>query len=1045
MIEWLASICQENRLNEKWLLAQDMRSPQQWKDRLALAGYSSINLYSKTIQSIAIALSSEALAGQQLTLVNSATSRLILQNVVEDLANSNQLEYFDKVQRLDGLSTLLARSIQDLQLSEVEPDSVCEAAFDSIEKGRDLKTIYATYHERLVNGKLAGYAQCLHTVRRGLSDGSIVLPPDLLLLIPESLELYSLEQSVLDAIESKTTAKKPDHLELVDVDAVIDQIKVCFSGSSKKVELFAGFGEVNEVRGVARRILQNPDGHSNSLDKTEILYTDYEQYVPIIVDSLTNWLADIDSVDERRLSIDNLPVTFADGIACIYSRPGRALRCWLRWAGTDFVQSRVVQMIREGLVQRPLDKGEIGYTRLANTLRKIAIGFKSNRYVPKLHAAIQTANQQLKDSITDAKEVLVNASDREPTEEFGLAALEMVFSMIAPLIELAPREGDSATAMLNKVKLFLLRCARSDSKMDRLARSQLIDDIDGMLASIRVTEGIEFDVRLWLEDLPTESTILASGPLPGKVHVASLSKGAQTGRPNLFVVGLDDGRYPRQRSVDPILLDTERERLSSRLPTSKQLTEFQKLELDKVLLRHLENQDVRLVLSYSSVNLAEDRKNYPSTSLIELYRIVSGDEGARLDDLLHHLGKPDSFASESSQHHIANTDALTTHMLGETEGEIRKQTLLDMFSYLSDHQNAIGGRAATLFNSYDGFVPTAGVDLSPQNVDSVSASWLEDYGSCPRKFFFRRGLKAYAPDEWHIDHDVWLNPIQFGNLTHELFESFLREFVGDERIPELMRDRERLIGMLKAKVAGYADEIPVPNIAAFNRQFEQLTEMCNVFLIKEETYCRENNARPWLLEASVGTANEVPSEIDSEAPVQLTLNDGRILRVTGRIDRVDRLKRDGSERYAIWDYKSGSDYGYKKEDPFSQGRLLQPFLYVSVLRHRLSAIGRDADAVESFGYFFPNPRKEGLRVQWTRGQLRGGDAILQNICDAITAGVFPATTDRADCTYCEYTNVCGDPKFVALEAIRKVRHPSNSVLQPIRNLRDIEICTEDVQ
>lgn len=1045
MIEWLASICQENRLNEKWLLAQDMRSPQQWKDRLALAGHSSINLHSKTVRSSAIALSGEVLASQQLTLMNSATSRLILQSVIQKLSNSNQLEYFDKVERLDGLSTLFARSIQDLQLSDVDPDSVFETEFDPIEKGRDLKTIYATYRERLVNSRLVDYAGCLHTVLQGLRDGTIDLPPDLLLVIPENLELSSLEQSVLDAIQAKTAARMPDHLQAFDVEAAKDQIKRCISGGGKTFEFFAGFGEVNEVRGVVRRILQNQDGHSNRLDKTEILYTDYEQYVPIIVDSFTNWIADIDSVDEKRLSIDNLPVTFADGIACIYSRPGRALRCWLRWARTDFVQSRVVQLIREGLVQRPLDKEEIGYTRLANTLRKIAIGFKSNRYSPLLHAAIESARQQLKDSITDTKEELVSASDREQKQDFGLAALEMVLSMVDLLIELAPREGDSAIAMLNKARIFLLKCARSDSKMDRLARSQLIDDIDGMLASLKVTEGIEFDVGHWLEDLPTESTILASGPLPGKVHVASLSSGAQTGRSNLFVVGLDDGRYPRQRSVDPILLDAERERLSSRLPTSKQSTEFQKLELDKVLFRHLSDSEARLVLSYPTVNLAEDRKNYPSTSLIELYRITSGDEDARLDDLLHHLGKPDSFASEEAQHHIANTDALTTYMLSEADGEIRKQCLLGRFSYIADHQNAIKLRSAIPFSSYDGFVPTAGVDLSPQKMESVSASWLEDYGSCPRKFFFRRGLKAYAPEEWQIDHESWLNPIQFGNLTHELFESFLREFVGDEKIPELTRDREQLIGILKAKIAVYADEIPVPNVAAFNRQFEQLTEMCNVFLIKEESYCRENNARPWLLEASVGNANEVPSEIDSESPVQLTLNDGRILRVTGRIDRVDRLKRDGSERYAIWDYKSGSDYGYKKQDPFGQGRLLQPFLYVSVLRHRLSAIGREADAVESFGYFFPNPRKEGLRVQWTRGELRGGDAILQNICDAITAGVFPATTDRFDCTYCEYTTVCGDPSFVASEAVRKTRHPSNSILQPIRNLRDIEVCREDGQ
>ena len=97
--------------------------------------------------------------------------------------------------------------------------------------------------------------------------------------------------------------------------------------------------------------------------------------------------------------------------------------------------------------------------------------------------------------------------------------------------------------------------------------------------------------------------------------------------------------------------------------------------------------------------------------------------------------------------------------------------------------------------------------------------------------------------------------------------------------------------------------------------------------------------------------------------------------------------------YAIWDYKSGSSYGFDLENPLKQGRKLQPYLYVGMLRHRLSAMGGGTDAVESFGYFFPNPKTEGLRLQWTPAELRGGDDVLKNICDLIASGVFLPTTD----------------------------------------------------
>ena len=45
--------------------------------------------------------------------------------------------------------------------------------------------------------------------------------------------------------------------------------------------------------------------------------------------------------------------TFSQGIATIYSRPGRALRAWLRWIHSDGLQSKLVQLFREGVLNRP--------------------------------------------------------------------------------------------------------------------------------------------------------------------------------------------------------------------------------------------------------------------------------------------------------------------------------------------------------------------------------------------------------------------------------------------------------------------------------------------------------------------------------------------------------------------------------------------------------------------------------------------------------------------------------------------------------------------
>ncbi len=94
------------------------------------------------------------------------------------------------------------------------------------------------------------------------------------------------------------------------------------------------------------------------------------------------------------------------------------------------------------------------------------------------------------------------------------------------------------------------------------------------------------------------SRIMASGPRPGRVHVASLFHGGHSGRKQIFVVGLDDTRYPRRSAIDPVVLDAERERLSSSLQTSKQAADDTQQSLDRALYRVLANSGATVCLSY---------------------------------------------------------------------------------------------------------------------------------------------------------------------------------------------------------------------------------------------------------------------------------------------------------------------------------------------------------------------------------------------------------------------------------------------------------------
>src|SRR5262249_42646054 len=104
--------------------------------------------------------------------------------------------------------------------------------------------------------------------------------------------------------------------------------------------LFRAVGEANEVREVLRQAL----AAGWPLDQIENLVSDRQTYVPVIYETFARLLADGEGVDD-------IPVTFQEGLSARQLRPGRALAAWLTWIGDDYPQPSLVRMIREGLLE----------------------------------------------------------------------------------------------------------------------------------------------------------------------------------------------------------------------------------------------------------------------------------------------------------------------------------------------------------------------------------------------------------------------------------------------------------------------------------------------------------------------------------------------------------------------------------------------------------------------------------------------------------------------------------------------------------------------
>jgi ATP-dependent helicase/nuclease subunit B len=1028
IIAELRDIVRQHLLTEKWLLAPSLRVGHQWLELLTRSGQAAINLHIKTLRGLAHELAVPALARNNQCRLGGRGGALVMDAILGRL-RADGLVYLHNSAHTVGLSEAVYRSILDLRLAGLDPARLQSEAFEDPAKGLDLAKVMTAYLEQLQANRLVDYPDILRLARQRLRDDPSALGNDILILVPGDAEPRALERDLLDAMP-KVILRVDEPADAAADPAPtrtdVDLLRWLHSPGSAPapprdgtVGMFRAVGEVNEVREVLRRCL----AHDIPLDQVEILHTDTTAYVPLIYE-VFQALPHSDGEPEGEP-----PVTFAEGIPCRFGRPGRALAAWLSWLREDCAQETLVGMVREGLLT-VLGQDHPSYARLAAALRSIGIGCGRERYLPKLDRQVARYERRVEAHSTDENGDSLEFCQRRLDEFRALRAL------VADLVKFSPKLQDGTPTVLAAALTFLDKVARRVSELDNYARIRLEDDIKEVQHYLEQSvTPMAFDVWDWLTALPSEAMIMGSGPRAGCLHVSAVTAGGHSGRPHTFLIGLDDSRFPGASMQDPLLLDSERGRLSDGLVTSSNRL-AEKLRGFGRLLARLRGS---VTLSYSCRDLQDDRDTFPSPVILDAYRILSGNHEADQTEFLSKaLRTPVSFAPDGPDHCLDEREWWLWRLCGPGQAANARQLIGQRFPHIERGWEARRQRDSDAFTIYDGCVVQAGADLDPTaaNGPVLSSHKLETAGKCPLRYFFQHVLELKPPDDVRIDRAVWLDPRNSGRLCHEVFELFLSELIVAARVPVYARDWGRLLAILDERAARYRDDFPPPSDSIFQEQYQQLRQTAHIFLKEEESFCARRCCRPMFLESSIGLETERPgSPLDTGEPVPILLPGGGRIRVAGRVDRVDRLENRAVQSFAIWDYKN-SDWGYDRADPFRQGRVLQPFIYVSMVTHRLlEAVSREA-SITCFGFFFTGLRQRGGRIEWESHELEAGGAILDNVCAIIRRGAFLATDDwKTDCTFCDYRGICGDVETVTAASRAKLANADNALLQPFLVLR----------
>jgi RecB family exonuclease len=453
------------------------------------------------------------------------------------------------------------------------------------------------------------------------------------------------------------------------------------------------------------------------------------------------------------------------------------------------------------------------------------------------------------------------------------------------------------------------------------------------------------------------------------------------------------------------------------LPT----TQDRLVEARRLFHRAVSQATERLILSYPRVDARSGRERLPSLFFAAVAatlagRPVAGTELDRMvtedDPLLLPLENAVD-AVERDRFRMRRDDAAATAIAAGSP--FFQKSLL-----------ASKARWSGRLTRYDGLVldetSELGAELDPLHArHPVSASRLATYARCGFQYLLQNVLRLQPAPE--PEERRRIDPLERGDLFHRVAERYLRERRdrGELPVTDAEPRRERLREMAEEALAGLVAFSPPRFTLLWEREKRRFHETMQTWLTSEAAAAAKATPAHFELSFGLGTAPDAAEPHDPE-PLEIELGDGRSLRVSGRIDRIDRRLEGG---LVLRDYKTGRA---PKDDGglFRGGRQLQIPFYVLAAEKLFPG----EVVVDAFLDYVDGGRQVAFRPEHVTGPAFRG--LLRDLVGLVARGVF--VQEPSACDFCDFTMVCGPKALLQRRQGYKQRDPA---LQAYLRLRDI--------